>query len=205
LFSAILPGLGNYCFPAAGLDFRRIHGKFGARNRCNFRTFSAEFSFWICVFRGWTPGSFAAEGIAMALHSVMMQARALHHDHFQQLSASQSSFVSPISSSRNQFRSFTPKGFGCCRPVTGSFSQCALSLKGGGRGGRAPPGVSCFPGSLRYRKRSADGRRMWHIAAQPSEPSTSTFNEEDYEEHEDTEEEARRRNWVERRLPNSKP
>ncbi|CAK9268854.1 unnamed protein product [Sphagnum jensenii] len=136
LFSAILPGLGNYCVPAAGLDFRRIHGKFGARNRCNFRTFSAEFSFWICVFRGWTPGSFAAEGIAMALHSVMMQARALHHDHFQQLSASQSSFVSPISSSRNQFRSFTPKSFGCCRPVTGSFSQCALSLKGGGR---APP------------------------------------------------------------------
>ncbi|CAM5999723.1 unnamed protein product, partial [Sphagnum balticum] len=129
----------------------------------------------------------------------MMQARALHHDHFQQLSASQSSFVSPISSSRNQFRSFTPKSFGCCRPVTGSFSQCALSLKGGGRGGRAPPGVSCFPGSLRYRKRSADGRRMWHIAAQPSEPSTSTFNEEDYEEHEDTEEEARRRDWVERR------
>ncbi|CAM6007969.1 unnamed protein product [Sphagnum balticum] len=132
----------------------------------------------------------------MALHSVMMQARALHHDHFQRLSASQSSFVSPISSSRNQFRSFTPKSFGCCRPVTGSFSQCALSLKGGGR---APPGVSCFPGSLRYRKRSADGRRMWHIAAQPSEPSTSTFNEEDYEEHEDTEEEARRRDWVERR------
>ncbi|KAH8970995.1 hypothetical protein BDL97_02G119400 [Sphagnum fallax] len=40
---------------------------------------------------------------------------------------------------------------------------------------------------------------MWHIAAQPSEPSTSTFNEEDYEEHEDTEEEARRRDWVERR------
>jgi hypothetical protein len=140
LFSAILPGLGNYCVPAAGLDFRR--------NRCNFHTFSAEFSFWICVFRGWTPGSFAAEGIAMALHSVMMQARALHHDHFQQLSASQSSFVSPISSFRNQFRSFTPQSFGCCRPVTGSFSQCALSLKGGGR---APPGVSCFPGILRYR------------------------------------------------------
>jgi hypothetical protein len=46
---------------------------------------------------------------------------------------------------------------------------------------------------------------MWHIAAQPSEPSTSTFNEEDYEEHEDTEEEARRRDWVERRLPNLKP
>ncbi|CAK9218034.1 unnamed protein product [Sphagnum troendelagicum] len=40
---------------------------------------------------------------------------------------------------------------------------------------------------------------MWHIAAEPSEPSTSTFNEEDYEEHEDTEEEARRRDWVERR------
>ncbi|KAH8971019.1 hypothetical protein BDL97_02G121300 [Sphagnum fallax] len=40
---------------------------------------------------------------------------------------------------------------------------------------------------------------MWHIAAQPSEPSSSTFNEEDYEEHEDTEEEARRRDWVERR------
>ncbi|KAH8971006.1 hypothetical protein BDL97_02G120200 [Sphagnum fallax] len=130
----------------------------------------------------------------MALHSVMMQARALHHDHFQQLSASQSSFVSPISSSRNQFRSFTPKSFGCCRPVTGSFSQCALSLKGGGS-----PGVSCFPGSLRYRKRSADGRRVWHIATEPSKPSTSTFNEEDYEEHEDTEEEARRRDWVDRR------
>jgi hypothetical protein len=52
LFSAILPGLGNYCVPAAGLDFRRIHGKFGVRNRCNFRTFSAEFSFLDLCFSG---------------------------------------------------------------------------------------------------------------------------------------------------------
>ncbi|CAK9218033.1 unnamed protein product [Sphagnum jensenii] len=65
----------------------------------------------------------------MALHSVMMQARALHHDHFQQLSASQSSFVSPISSFRNQFRSFTPKSFGCCRPVTEASPSVHSLLK----------------------------------------------------------------------------
>jgi hypothetical protein len=52
LFSAILPGLGNYCVPAAGLDFRRIHGKFGARNRCNFRTFSPRSSVFGFVFFG---------------------------------------------------------------------------------------------------------------------------------------------------------
>lgn len=121
----------------------------------------------------------------MALNSVgcaSMKIRALCHDHFQKLSSSRSHSVSVVSNNFSSIRrTYT-------LPLTG-LTRCIFS--------QTMNRVSCSRNSCIVANRIRSDSWVRPISAQPTESTPPAFNEEDYEEREETEEQARRRNWVE--------
>lgn len=117
------------------------------------------------------------------------QVRALCHDHFQQERSSSRPPVHTHISSLPKFLKFSPRPQGLL-PLSG-ITRCVFLRKHAKTSSSSRRG----PSSAGF-----GARRMCVAAAgpQPPEGSAQTFREEDYEEKEETEEEARTRNWVER-------
>lgn len=117
------------------------------------------------------------------------QIRALCHDHFQQELSSSRSSVHIRITSLPKFLKFSARPQGLV-PSSG-ITRCIFL----GKHAKTPSTSSWEPWRAGFRV-----RRMCvaAAAAQPPEGSAQTFREEDYDEKEETEEEARTRNWVER-------
>ena len=130
------------------------------------------------------------EGLRMAMvhtaRCASTQMRALCHDHFQQgLSSSRPSVHIRITS-LPKYLKFSARPQGLVVPSSG-ITRCIFL----GKHAKTSSSSSWEPWRARRMCVAA-------AAAQPPEGSAQAFREEDYEEKEETEEEARTRNWVER-------